>query len=432
MKRFISIVLILLSTFCLNSCSKENTVEPDRQSSKALGSVSFRIDKVNAPSDVTLVKAYLSRPDCDTLKKDLNLYADPSTPSADILFENIKTGSWHLRITAENASGEILFSGETDIMIEDSKTTEVSLTLTPKPTGMGSIYVSVKWGTALRWTEYFRNPIFAYENSPANPLGGVSGGKVIYENGKYKMWYSNTYQSALVDIGYAESNDGLTWTSPLSEPVLKPGTDGQWDAYSVAVSAVFKDNEMYKMFYTGIKSYGMPAAVGMAISQDGIHWQKMAQPVLTMIQGETAIGATAIVKKGGVYYLYFHTYPDWRIHLATSQDGNSWYRYSEDPIMDATQSWEGGVGYASIVYDGSQFKMVYNNYYRNALGIAVSSDGIHWTKDSNNPVFQLSDTKNGWTSQINYPFFFKNGDQQRIYYTGTSNGRNNIAVASYQ
>lgn len=430
MKKFIGLILITLSVFLLSSCSKESVTESAKDNSRALGSVSFRIDKINAPSDVQTVTATLSRPDCDTLVKNLNIYSDPASPSADIAFENIKVGPWHLKILAMGNSGEVLYSGETDINIEDSKTTEVYLTLNPAPTGMGSVYISVKWGTALVWSDYINNPLFESQDSPGKPIGGVSAGKVIYENGKYKMWYNNTYQSATVDVGYAESSDGLNWTSQSNEPVLKRGAFGAWDYYSVSVTAVLKDEQMYRMFYTGLSGYGISPAVGMAVSQDGIHWEKNAEPVVRMTGNETHIGATGVVKKDGTYYMYFNTFPDWAIKIATSQDGVNWYRYSGNPVLTVTEAWEGqGIGYPSVIYDGSQFKMVYMNFDRSGFGMAYSSDGLHWVKGNSNPVFEQRNTINRWTSQINYPFYFKNGSQYRIYYTGTANGMNNIAVA---
>ncbi|MGE5458343.1 MAG: hypothetical protein ACM3RX_08305 [Methanococcaceae archaeon] len=430
MKKFIGLVLFSLSVLFLSSCSKESVTEPGKETSRALGSVSFRIDKINAPSDVSIVTAYLSRPDCDTLVKNLNMYSDPASPSADISFENIKVGSWHLKIQATGSSGDVLYSGETDITIEDSRTTEVYLTLTPTPTGTGNIYISVKWGTELTWSDYLNNPIFESQDSPGKPLGGVSAAKVIFENGKYKMWYNNTYESATVDVGYAESNDGLNWTSQANEPVLKRGAAGLWDSYSVSVTSVLKDEQMYRMFYTGRNGYANLPAVGMAVSQDGIHWEKKAEPIVSLTDNETNIGATGVVKKDGIYYLYFNTTPDWRIKLATSQDGVNWYKHSENPILTATEAWEGqGIAYPSVIYDGTQFKMIYMNYNRNGFGMAHSSDGLHWTKGTGNPIFEQRNTKFQWTSQINYPFYFKNGSQYRIYYTGTANGMNNIAVA---
>ncbi|MCU7493369.1 MAG: hypothetical protein HF300_05565 [Ignavibacteria bacterium] len=417
MKRFIGIVLISLSAFCLSSCSKENTVEPGSKTTQTLGSVSFKIDKVNAPLEVTLVKAYLSRPDCDTLKKDLNIFADLSSSLADILFENIKTGSWHLRITAENNAGEVLYTGETDIMIEDSKTTEVYLTLTPKPSGVGSIYVSVRWGST-SWIDYPANPLFSIYDSPANPLL-VSQGKVLYKDGKYKMWYLNTYYSAKADIGYSESVDGIHWNSASAKPVLSPGSAGAWDDYAVTTGAVLEDGGVYKMYYCGFHDQNGTMSVGLAVSQDGIYWEKHPSPVLTASSFEEKVWAGSVIKKDGTYYMFYNYAKingDRAMCLATSTDGVQWTKYSGNPVLKANQSWEGsGIFSPSVIYDNGQFKMVYMNYYNDGFGMANSIDGINWTKKSE-PFWKVGQLK--WCTKIAYPYIGKFNNEYRLYYTG--------------
>lgn len=425
MKKLQVLVPALLCLFLLSSCSKENVNAPlQNETVLTKGKVSLTLDKVNAPSDVAKVTACLTRPDCESLVKSLSMYGDST--SAEIVFEGIKTGLWHLRIAAQSSAGDTLYTGETDVQVLDSKTTEVQLTLTPKPTGMGSVYINVKWGKT-GWVDYANNPIFTRIDALNNPYGGTSSAKVLFENGKYRMWYSHVYESAHGDIHYAESIDGLHWHNVQKEAVLAPGDSGNWDSYMVGISAIMKDEQGYKMYYAGCSSHNNVQNVGLAFSNDGIHWQKHSKPVFTSSAYETGIIATGVVKNNGLYYMYFSS-SSLKIGVAVSQDGISWER-NGTPALEPSQGWEeSGIVYPTVIHDGAKFIMVYKNWDRSAFGMATSTDGIHWTKDAKNPVFEASNTSRHWTNSINYPWLLYCNRQLKIYYTGVANGEFNLAL----
>ena len=64
--------------------------------------------------------------------------------------------------------------------------------------------------------------------------------------------------------------------------------------------------------------------------------------------------------------------------------------------------------------------MIYSNVNPNtSFGMAVSSDGINWVKDSSNPIFNMEETSHGWgIGAIAYPCFVKIDNGYRIYYSG--------------
>lgn len=107
------------------------------------------------------------------------------------------------------------------------------------------------------------------------------------------------------------------------------------------------------------------------------------------------------------------------INLAISTDGIHWTKYENNPILIPDEPWEeGSIGYATIVQTDNEYKMTYSIGAQNAIGMAYSSDGIHWTKEGANPVFKLSDVSNGWCTKISYPFSVMIGSDYRIYYSG--------------
>ncbi len=413
----------------LGGCARNTITSPNDKLSSA-GKLTLQIDKVNAPQDVVTVAAYLTRPNYDTLSSSLNLRSDSS---ADVFIQNIPAGLWHLTVNALNDSNVIVYSGETDVTISDGITTQVSLTLVPTGQGRGSIYIMVNWGTAQQtFLDYMNNPVFVTSQNPSYPLE-VSEPKILYENGVYKMWYLCTYNSGHGNIWYAESSDGINWTNKTSYPVLDVGAAGSWDSYSLGGGAVIKDGNTYKMYYNGLSQLYGQTSVGLATSTDGIHWLKYSSPVFTSDSSlHYYIGAESVIKENGTYYMYYassprYNYNAFSINVATSSDGITWRSNDGNPILTASYPWEGvGITYPSVIYDADKFMMIYETSDRQYYGIASSADGIHWSKQSNQPVFSTGDTYMKWT-QIDYPFLLKLGTEYRVYYSGNP-GNDHLSI----
>ncbi len=114
---------------------------------------------------------------------NLNL---PSDSTADLLLENIDAGEWQLKVDAEDDSGLVLYTGETEVQIFAGFTSQVYLTLNPTGSGTGSIYINVTWGgpTNLTWVDYHNNPLISksgnyYDNmAVAQPVVLFDGGDI--------------------------------------------------------------------------------------------------------------------------------------------------------------------------------------------------------------------------------------------------------------
>jgi len=65
----------------------------------------------------------------------------------------------------------------------------------------------------------------------------------------------------------------IDWTKDSDNPVLSPGKTGTWEDYGVYAPFVLKQGDSLKMWYTGIKSYGLQQ-IGYATSIDGITWHR--------------------------------------------------------------------------------------------------------------------------------------------------------------
>ncbi len=191
------------------------------------------------------------------------------------------------------------------------------------------------------WTKYPGNPILT---------GGPSGSwnhnvveaSVLYnaDSSRFEMWFVATSGSPVFPyrIGFATSIDGLTWEMH-PDPVLNPGSAGEWDAYTVEFPYVIRENGEYKMWYSS----------------------------------------------GGSNYIQY------KIGLATSSDGINWTKYASNPILGfGTEPWEaGGVMACAVMPVSGGYKMWYTGLTTAgingtcSIGYANSTDGISWQRNNN-------------------------------------------------
>ena len=112
--------------------------------------------------------------------------------------------------------------------------------------------------------------------------------------------------------------------------------------------------------------------------------------------------------------------PQYKIGVAISTDGINFTRYSGNPILTNDKPWElNGVLDGSVINDNGNFKMVYMNSNASGFGFASSSDGFNWIKENSNPFFTDQNAANNWAdADIAYPTIVKTNNEYRIYYCG--------------
>jgi hypothetical protein len=95
---------------------------------------------------------------------------------------------------------------------------------------------------------------------------------VVIRNGdRYQMWYTGQARGRSW-IGYATSRDGKTWERRSTRPVLS--AEKPWEKVAVMCPHVLYDDKgkLYRMWSSG-EQYE-PNAIGYATSQDGVTWAK--------------------------------------------------------------------------------------------------------------------------------------------------------------
>lgn len=412
-----STIYVLFAFLLLMGCSKNNITDPPSTSS---GSVLFKIDKTTVPSNVATITLKLSRNGFQDIISTMNILTDTT---AELTIPSIPIGVWHLKVDAKDSTNAVTYTGETDVSIQEDILLQLNLTLNPvlSGSGMGSVHVFVTWGTPEPlhpWVDYINNPVLNINSNPSNPYA-IKTGAVLYDNGIYKMWYYCVYNAGVAKIWYAESPDGIAWTTIGIEPVLSPGYN-TWDGYSIWVCSVLKEGNLYKMYYGGYENSwsGLPR-VGIAVSSDGINWEKRPNPIFSGTGEFAYTYITSIVKIDSTYYAYVEYkgtyYGNAKIGYMTSVDGDNWSAVT--PLFTATVPWEnGGVNFPSVAFDGSKYHMTYSGKGQNAIGYARSIDGIVWEKQGS-PILTNETASKSWIT-IAYPILINVNNELRVYYTG--------------
>jgi predicted GH43/DUF377 family glycosyl hydrolase len=225
---------------------------------------------------------------------------------------------------------------------------------------------------------------------PKIALGPVPGSKweqdvnrpvVLKRPNGFHMWYTGQNQTSSA-IGYARSEDGLSWQRVTADPVLVP--EARWEGVAVMAPHVLWDEgqKTFRMWYSAGEQYE-PNAIGYATSPDGVHWARYAaNPVL---HGDTRYGweqarvtGAQIVQRDGVHYAFYIGFRDVShaaIGIARSKDGiTGWERLPQNPIISPSLfGWDRSSCYKPFaIFDGTKWMLWYNGRARHTEQIGLA------------------------------------------------------------
>jgi len=286
----------------------------------------------------------------------------------------------------------------------------------------------------INWTKHNGNPVLTPGPTGAWDEEFVGTPSVLFDGSTYHLWYSgyNYIAGRSVGIGYATSNDGISWTKyddpsttnppySQSDPVLTPGP-GSYDNIGAGFQCVLKIDSIYHMWYTGDNhvANNQGLTICHAISLNGISWIKdTLNPVLNVGQNgswdDVWVNAPSVVFDGSMYHMWYAAwngdYPPSHVligHATSPHPDSSWTKDPNNPVLDkgTPTCWDyDRVDAPNVIYDGSLFHMFYSGGFtlKWRIGYAWSTDGSNWFKynDPNTtiPLFRVSDLVLDWGPQ---------------------------------
>lgn len=187
------------------------------------------------------------------------------------------------------------------------------------------------------WRRLSETPIISPQGTGWEAAGTFNPA-VVLRDGKIIMLYRAQNKTGTSRLGYAESTDGVHFTR-RAEPVLSPSMDYEKDG-GVEDPRLVLFGDTYYLTYTGYNK--KDAQLCLATSKDLIHWDRKGV-ILPAYKGNwnvrwTKSGAIVPEKIDSKYWMYF---------LGTTADN------------------------------------------RDQMGLAYSTDLIHWTEATNLPVLPV-------------------------------------------
>ena len=254
---------------------------------------------------------------------------------------------------------------------------------------------------------------------------------VIPFHGKYLMYYSVPPKgNSGWGIGIAESTDLTQW-----KPIGSLSPAAGYEAKGMCAPGALVRNDTIHLFYQTYGN-GKKDAICHAWSVDGVNFTRNAtNPIFAPKEGEwncgRAIDAEVIFTKGK-YFLYYATRtPDFVkqiIGVATAPAGTNfnretWTEACDRAILVPEWPWEETcIEAPSVVEMDGTLYMFYAGAYNNRpqqIGLATSTDGIHWEKVSNKPFLTNGDPGTWNYCESGHPHIFKDKDGQTyLFYQG--------------
>jgi len=203
------------------------------------------------------------------------------------------------------------------------------------------------------WTRDPANPVLVRGGAGEWDSDSIAFPAVIHDGTEFRMWYIGS-DGEVDAVGYATSPDGTTWTKHAANPVMSAGPVGSFDDGSIWPGTVIFDGEKYRMWYTGERDVDdFVWTIGYAESDDGLSWTRHPEPVVVPdpAWNDFIVYAPAVVFDGSTYRMWYgaNNRTSLSIGYAISNDGIEWTHYWGNPVVNQNNS----VDVSAVIYDES-------------------------------------------------------------------------------
>jgi len=227
------------------------------------------------------------------------------------------------------------------------------------------------------------------------------------------------------------------WTKYPGNPVMGPGTTGEWDDTSVGPACVILVGDIYHMWYDanwddpGTNNTG----IGHATSVDGVDWLRdplnpVLVPTADSWDSRTVSQATVLFNSSDTLFHMWYVgwgptlYDPSNIGHATSTDGGNWTKDS-NPVFNhgSPGNWDDAfIAGPCVLLIDTMYHMWYDGWKNesagNGIGYATSADGISWQKNPANPVFNPGNSTSWDYPEVRGPNVIYDGSRFHMFYTG--------------
>jgi len=279
------------------------------------------------------------------------------------------------------------------------------------------------------WTKWAANPVMG------GNLGTCFDVALLKDGDRFRMWFSWRPKKS---IALVESRDGIHWNEPMI--VLGPNKESGWED-EINRPIVVKRIDTYHMWFTGqAKNHSW---IGYATSDDGKTWGLMSdKPVLSPESPweKDAVMCPHVIwddeaKMFRMWYSGGEQYEPDAIGYAISHDGMKWVKWKSNPIFVANPKsmWEQRkVAACQVLRLGALHVMFYigfHDVHHAQIGIARSHDGITgWQRHPANPI--IRPTPGAWDAEACYkPFAILDGNNWLLWYNGRRGDIEQIGLA---
>lgn len=238
-----------------------------------------------------------------------------------------------------------------------------------------------------------KNPVFTAEGPGHWDVKIRERGWILKEGNSYHLWFTgyDGTREGIKQLGYATSPDGIQWTRWPHNPLLR----GRW----VEDMMVVKDGDAYYMFAEGLDDHAQ-----LLTSADKVHWTWVGFLDIRTADGRPIAkgpcGTPTVWREEGTWNLFYER-RDLGIWLARSRDLKVFTNVQDAPVLSPGPD-EYDRKYVAlnqiIKYQGRYYASYHGSPggARPALwssNLATSSDLVHWTKYSGNPLRPLAENR---------------------------------------
>lgn len=189
-----------------------------------------------------------------------------------------------------------------------------------------------------------------------------------------------------LQIGHAVSPDGLHWAKDPANPVLSPEPGSNWDADGVWDPFVIYEDGKFKLWYGGGDTDHCDWA--FAVSADGSHFVKKSRVShLGNVEDDRVVHDAA--KSHYYMYYWDRRRAPLGLMRAESPNETDFDFGHAVPIKIEGEKYAGAYKFSHVFLDDGTWYMYYRNFGPShcadgAIRFATSTDGLHWTSRNKN------------------------------------------------